>query len=176
MSQMDTSEDSVKRNCFFPTSDGLIIGLLAVLGFLWMTERYGWFGLGHKKGWPVLISVATVFVAAVLTLLCFTIWPRFRSFFQYRIRSLFLLTLMTAILCAWLSVEMQEAQRQRKAVQSVLDAGGSVDYGAGQGPGAIRRQLGDEFSSRTPNPPVRRLPRMFSEEALTLQNGPTTIL
>ena len=178
VSRVAAYESAVKQSRFRLTPDAVILGLLAVLGFLWISDSYRWFGLRHFKGWPVLIGVATVFVVALVALFCFSISPRYRSFFRYRIRSLFLMILLAAIPCAWLSNRLQQAQRQQRAVQSVLDAGGSVEYRAGQGPDALRRLL-VMISSRRPGPPARSLRRSLrmtsSSGALTPQSEIVTI-
>ena len=37
-----------------------MLGLLALEGFLWLSERYRWFPFNEHKGWTVLICLATV--------------------------------------------------------------------------------------------------------------------
>ena len=147
MSKADEPEASRKPLHFSPTPDRLVVALILVQVFLWTATRFGWLGLSNFEGWPVLASLAAVFLAVLVTLLCFAVSPRFRSYFRYGTRSLLLLILAAAIACGWLSVEMQSAQREAVAASAVIDAGGSVTYGANKSPEALRRSLGDEFFS-----------------------------
>ena len=54
--------DAPKPRWFHPTPGWLIVGLLAVEGLLWLSERFQWFWFNEKKGWTVLIAVASVAV------------------------------------------------------------------------------------------------------------------
>jgi hypothetical protein len=42
------------------TPDHGIVGLFAVQILLWLSQRQGWFGLGDRKGWALLIAAAVL--------------------------------------------------------------------------------------------------------------------
>ncbi len=54
---------------FVPTPGRLLPVLLAVEGFLWLSERFRWFAFNQHKGWTVLIAVASVGVFLLLMFL-----------------------------------------------------------------------------------------------------------
>jgi hypothetical protein len=106
------------------TPDRCVLGLLAVEGFLLLSE---WFHLVHK-GWTVLIAIAVVAAVLLLMLLWFLAALLLRLRFQYSLSSLLLLTVVVAILCSWLATETMWARAQRAAVEALRAAGGTVEY------------------------------------------------
>lgn len=52
--------------------------------------------------------------------------PKLR-WYQYRLRSLFVLTLMVAIACSWLATTMQRQRREYAAAEAIKKAGGKVE-------------------------------------------------
>jgi hypothetical protein len=82
--------------------------------------------------------------------------PR-RRWFQYSLRTLFLLTLLASIGLSWFTVRMQRARRQKEAVEEIqrLDGAVQYDYEVQQsgnrlpgavppGPAWLRSLLGDD--------------------------------
>ena len=139
-----------RRFCLTPA--WLICGLLVVEGLLWLSERYRWFWFNEKKGWTVLIVVAVVGVAMILMLLWFVVALLFRWRFQFTIRSMLVLTVAVAIPCSWMTLEMQQAKRQREAVEAitsvrvmVFDASGEINYAEPKGPAWLQNLLGVGF-------------------------------
>ncbi len=63
------AESKPKRRWYHLSPDRLIVGLLAVEGFLFLSEWFQWFAFNEKKGWTVLIAVAAVCVAVLIMLL-----------------------------------------------------------------------------------------------------------
>ena len=51
-----------KLRWYHLTPGRLLVVLLAVEGFLWLSERLQWFPFNRHKGWPVLFAVASVAV------------------------------------------------------------------------------------------------------------------
>jgi hypothetical protein len=51
--------------------------------------------------------------------------PKLR-WFQYRLRSRFVLTTLVAIACSWLTVTMQYQRKQKAAAEAIKEAGGKV--------------------------------------------------
>ena len=110
------------------TPDRLILGLLAVEGLLWLSERFRWFAVNQHKGWTVLIAIATIGVTLLFMSLWFAVAHLFRWRFQFSIRSLLVLTVAVAVPCSWLSWEMKKAREQKKVVDEIVSAGGSLGY------------------------------------------------
>ena len=110
------------------TPDRFLIALLPIEGLLFLSERFRWFPFNEHKGWTVLIAVAVVCLAVVLLLLWLGVSLVFRRRFQFSIRSLLLFVVVVAVVCSWLAVKMQQARRQREAVEAVEKGDGWADY------------------------------------------------
>jgi hypothetical protein len=108
------------------TPDRLILGLLAVEGLLWLTERPGW--PAWHKGYAVMVTVAVVGVAFLLLSLWFAIALVFRWRFQFTLRSLLIVVVVVAVPCSWLAAEMNRAKVQQAAVEGIRNLGGGVTY------------------------------------------------
>ena len=121
-------ESKPKRRWYHLSPDRLIIGLLAVEGFLLLSEWFQWFAFNEKKGWTVLIAVAAVCLVVVVMLLWLAASLLFRLRFQLSLRSLVVLVVAVGIPLGWLSVKMREAERQKRAVEAIEKAGGHVWY------------------------------------------------
>ena len=106
----DASECKTRCRWFRLTPGCLVLGLLAVEGFLLLSEHFQWFAFNRHKGWTVLIGMADVVVAMLLMFLWFLAALIFRWRFQFSIRSLLLLTVVVAIPCSWLAVEMEAGE------------------------------------------------------------------
>ena len=108
------------------TPDRVVVALLALEGFLWLSERFRWFAFNEHKGWTVLICLATVGMAFLLMFLWFLAALVFRRRFQFSILSLLVLTVVVAIPCSWLATEMKQARKEREAGRKFRrPAGGS---------------------------------------------------
>jgi hypothetical protein len=117
-----------KHRWFHPAPAWLIYGLLVVVGLLWLSERYRWFGFNSHKGWTVLVAVAVVAGAMLVMLLWFVVSMIFRWRFQFSIRSLLVLVVAVAVPCSWPAVEMKAAREQRASVEEVKNMHGDVIY------------------------------------------------
>jgi hypothetical protein len=80
--------------------------------------------------------------------------PHKLRWFQYSLRGLLLFTLLFAIACSWFTVRMQQAKRQREAVEGIEKLFGSVWYDYEErkveppGPAWLRNLLGGDFFSQ----------------------------
>ena len=128
------ADDLRKRRWFSPTPGWLVLALLAVEGFLWLSERFQWFWFNEKNGWTVLIAVASVGILLGLMLLWFAVALLLRWRFQFSIRSLLVLTVAVALPFSWLAVEMRQARRERQAAAAIQELGGKVDSSQSSGP------------------------------------------
>ena len=86
------------------TPDRLVIGLLAIEGLLWLSERFQRFPFNEHKGWTVLIAVGTVGLLMLLMLLWFAASVLVRWPLQFSIRLLLILALAVALPYSWLAV------------------------------------------------------------------------
>ena len=123
--------DDAKPRWFHLTPDRCVLGLLAVEGLLWLSERFHWFAFNQHKGWTVLIVIASVGAALLLMFLWFLAALLFRLRFQFSMLSLMLLLpVVVAVPFAWLGTEMKQARKQGEVVEWIGRRGGSdlLDY------------------------------------------------
>ena len=109
-------------------SGSLVCCLAGYEGALLASERFQWFAFNEKKGWTVLIAVAAVGLFLLFVFLGFTFALLFHWRFQFGIRSLLVLTVAVAIVGSWLAMEMQRAEKQRKAVAALRESDNHVYY------------------------------------------------
>jgi uncharacterized protein YjbI with pentapeptide repeats len=119
---------TAKRRWYRLTPDRLILALLPLEGFFLLSERFRWFAFNERKGWTILVAVASVGLALLLMLLWFAASLLFRRRFQFSIGSLLVLVLVVAIPCSWLAVKMKEAREQKEAVRAARAFGWRVEY------------------------------------------------
>ena len=117
-----------KRRWFQLTPDRFMIGLLAVEGFLLLSEWFCWFPFNEKKGWTVLIALTAMSVGCLLPLLWFAVSLLLGRRFQFGLRSLLVMVLVIAVACSWLTVKVQQTTKQREAVEAIEKAGGFAAY------------------------------------------------
>ena len=110
------------------TPERVVLGLLAVEGFLLLSEWFCWFPFNRHKGYTVLVAAASIGATGVLVFLWFLAAAVFRWQFQFSIRSLLLLTVVVAIPCSWLTVGREQAGKQREAVAAIRAMGGLITY------------------------------------------------
>jgi hypothetical protein len=135
------------------TPDRFVIGLLAVDGLLGLSGRFQCF----EKGWPVLIALATLAMAALFLLAWFAVALVTGWRFQFSIRSLLVLTLAVAAPFSWLAVERKAAREQKDAVEEMRRLGWDVSYDwynpfalkpQPPQPAWLRNLLGEDFFAR----------------------------
>jgi hypothetical protein len=130
--QMETESSTIadrkppKLRWFYPRLRWVLIALLAVEGFLVLSEQVGWFGFREDKVGPFVIALAAVIVSILLTILWIVLRMGFRRRFQFSLRSLVILTFLVASLCSWLAVTMQDQRKQKAAAVAIKKAGGTV--------------------------------------------------
>ncbi len=139
-----------KLRWFRLTPDRLILGLLAVEGLLWSSNRLCW--PTWQKGYAVLATAATVGVVLLAIFLWFVAALVFRLRFQFSMRSLLILFVVVALPSGWMAAEAKQARRQSVMVAKVVALGGSVGddwwwrfYTLGEERGWAMRFFGDEF-------------------------------
>ncbi len=146
-----------RRRTQLLTPDSVIVGLLGVIGLLFLSEYFQWFAVNGKKNYTLLIAATT----AAATLALFAAW--FIAFavvgkrLQFSLRFLLLLTLVIAVLSSWFAVQVRQARRQRAAISSIAAAGAHTLYhweiGVSRfqtdppGPAWLRQHVGRDFFS-----------------------------
>ncbi len=118
----------LKRRWYRLSPDRFVDGLLAVVGLLWLSDRFQLFGFDQHKGSMVLISLAVVCLAALVMLLWWIASLLFDWRFQFGIRSVLAFCLTCSIVVGWLAVEIQRSRRLAETVDWIHDSGGWVDY------------------------------------------------
>jgi hypothetical protein len=130
------TQPNPKRRWFYPTPGRLLVVLLALEGILLLSERFQWI----PTGWSVLIASASVGITIVLMLLWFIFALIFHWRFQFSIRSLLLLTVIVAILCSWITMELKWAREQKELVQTLKKRYVFVEYNYEMNSNGIRIQ------------------------------------
>jgi hypothetical protein len=152
------------RRWYRLTPDRLVIGLLAVEGFLLLSEWFHWFAFNRCKGWTVLVAAASVGA----TLLLMSLWCAaalvFRRRFQYSLRSLLLLVVAVAIVCSWLKVQIERAAKQKEAVEAIKAAGGGATYTLWHNPIWPQEEESDPFSDVNERPPFVWLRELLGDD------------
>ena len=120
--------DKPKPRWYHLTLDRFLIGLFLAVGVLLLSEWFSWFPFNERKGWTVLIALATVCGAVLFLLLWFAVSLMFRRRFQFSIRSLLVFVLVCAVVCSWFAVRTKQARRQREVVEIISKKGGMVLY------------------------------------------------
>ena len=107
---------------------GLITTLFGVQGFLLLSARFQWFAFNEEKGWTVLIAMSVAGFGVLALLLCSLVSYFFHWQFQFSIRSLVTLILVTAIPCCWFAVKQRQASRQQAAFKVFRAFPGIIRY------------------------------------------------
>jgi hypothetical protein len=123
-----TEKPARRRRWFHITPDRLILGVLAVEGFLFLSEQFQWFAFNEIRGWTVLVAVSVVCLAVVVMLLWLGASLLFRRRFQFGVRSLLVLFVAVAVPLTWFGIEKQEAERQQQTVEAIEEAGGGASH------------------------------------------------
>ncbi len=113
--RFDTAMETVSKKSWLRLSPGrLVSGLLLAVCFLWLSEQFQWFAFNHLKGWTVLIAVAAVATVMILILFWWVASLHFHWRFQFGIRSLLVLAVVSSITASWWPQNVDGAQRQAK--------------------------------------------------------------
>jgi hypothetical protein len=136
----------------------MIAGLFVLEAFLFLSDRFRWFGFDHHKGWAVLIALASVVTVIVLVVAWTLLVAVLRWRMQFSLRSVLALTVAAALACSWLAMEMKKAKEQKIVGETITELGGRVEFDyeeehpfckpRGLGPRAwawLRELFGDDF-------------------------------
>ena len=100
--------------------------LLVVECLMWLSQRFQWFSLNHKKGFAVLITISVVAAAMLLTIVRLVLALALRGRFQFSVRSLLALVVVVAVPSSWLGTEMEKARSQSKLLRELRKVDGSA--------------------------------------------------
>ena len=106
------NESPVTPRGWRPTTNGLLLGLLAFEGVLFLSEQFRIAVIGERKGWAVLLAAASAGAAVLLALPCVAFALFLRRRFRFGRRGLVLLLLAVAFPCAWLVASMRASTAQ----------------------------------------------------------------
>ncbi len=143
--------------------DRLAASALAMVCGLWLWDYFRGFGLFYHKGWLVLIAVAMLSATIIVMLVWWLGSLLFHGRFQFRIRSLLLLTVAIAITRSWFAAALAQSRRQAATIEWACSIGMDSRYdwddrswdGAGAGfpriagppPNCLANAVGVDFFS-----------------------------
>jgi hypothetical protein len=104
------------RRWFRLTPDRLVVALVALEGFLLLSQWFQWFAFNRHAIWSILIAAAAIVGVMLLMFIWFLLSLIFKWRFQFSMLSLLLLVVVVAIPCSWLAMAKQQARKQRDAV------------------------------------------------------------
>lgn len=109
-------------------SSALLIALLALEGWLFACDHFGWCGFGTRKGWAVLIATGSASLLLTLFIAWFLICMLAGRRRQFSLGWLLLLTLAVANPLGWLTSSVQRANRQHEAIAKLESDYASVQF------------------------------------------------
>jgi hypothetical protein len=119
---------AIERRRLYLTPQRLLLGVLAIVVLLYLSEKIQWFNPHIPKGWAPLAAVMMIGSYLVLFVAWFAA-NRFLGYtFRFSLRWLVLLVTVVAITLGWFTVRMQQAAQQRAAIVAIEKLGGSLLY------------------------------------------------
>lgn len=140
MANISSPSNSVQNRFSRIRLSGLTTGMALVLIVqlvLYLSHRYQWFDFNRHKGHTVLITVAATMVLLAMLLGGVAISQLTKWKAQFGLGALMLLVPVAAIPLTWLAREIQQAQRQQKAVEAIKKTGAGVMYSSAPYPGDL---------------------------------------
>ena len=125
---MSDVPEKARRRWFRFTPDRCVVALLALEGFLLLSQRFQWFAFNRQAIWSILIAAAAIAATTLLMFFWLLLALIFKWRFQFSIRALLLLPLVVAVACGWFVAAREQARKQREIVEEIRKAGGGVSY------------------------------------------------
>jgi len=161
MTMNDSHPPKPKRRWYRLTPERLVLGLLAVQVFLFLSDRFQWLAFIVTKGWTVVTAVGVAGLAVLVMLIWLIVSLLLRRRFQFSLRILLVFVVVLSVPLGWFAMKMQKARKQREVVEAILEVGGRVSYTPGpiplkgggfayylrapRAPLCLREWLGDDF-------------------------------
>ena len=127
-----------QRRWYRLTPDRLVTVLLAVEGFMLLSDRWEWFAFDELPGCAILMTMLIVGLARAFALVWFVVSLFFRWRFQFSLRSLLLLVVVVAIPLAWMRASQgrveEDLRAEKEALGHIAAAGGRPASWVGFGP------------------------------------------
>jgi hypothetical protein len=98
--------------------------------------------------------------------------PKLR-WYQYSLRTLVVFVMLCAVACSWLAVKMEQARKQREAVEAIEKLGGVAKYGARPGDCFFANVVDVSFTTATDDG-LEHLDRLTYVEFLWLHDSQVT--
>ncbi len=102
--------------------------MLGIQGGLLLSERFQWFAFNQEKGWTVLIAMAVAGLGVLALLIVSFASYLFKWQFQFSVKSLVLLLLVSAIPCCWFAEKRRQASSQLEAFKVFRAFPGIIRY------------------------------------------------
>jgi Leucine-rich repeat (LRR) protein len=129
------TDSTPKTRWYRLTPDRVVIVLLAIEGFMLLSERFEWFEINQSVDVAIMLTIVIVGLTLAITFLWFVISLLFRWRFQFSLLSLLLLVVAVAVPCAWIrgsQVKHQnEALAEKEAMTHIAAAGGRAECSSG---------------------------------------------
>jgi hypothetical protein len=117
-----------KPRWYAPTPARFLLAVLVMQGVLFLSAHYRWFWFNERKGYTVLIAVASTAVALLLLAVLVAMSRFVKSRTQYSLATLLLIVVVMAIPCAWLARDIERARWQRETIAAFERRGGAGEY------------------------------------------------
>ena len=111
MTTNDSSPPKPELRWYHPAPGRLVLGLLAVEVFLLLSDYFQWFAFNERKGWTVLIGLASFGAAILVLLVSLAIGLILRRGFRFSLRALLLFVVVCAVVCSWFAVTMEQPSK-----------------------------------------------------------------
>lgn len=136
-----------KSRWYAPTPAKFLFAMLLMQGALFLSAHYRWFWFNERKGYTVLITVAATAICLMILMGAVLVSRFFRAKAQYSLGTLLLMVPVTAIPCAWLAREIEQARQQRDLV-GLATVNSDFDFDIGPKDDSkdwLTRTLGEDF-------------------------------
>lgn len=127
---LSTGSVARKPKWYALTLPRLLLAVLVMQVFFFLSAQYRWFWLNEQKGYTVLVTVAATAILLLLFFAFVLVSRFFKSKAQFGLSTLLLMVPVVAIPVGWLAREIDLARQQREAIRWISDRRGDIDTSA----------------------------------------------